>query len=825
MEFKYLYEKLLNEKKQIRQYLSDESFARLVKRLDNPEKWLEALAVCEAAIDAGLVNDNMLNLRREMFANARELHVSAKYDAHNYTCWFSKLVVFNKKLIDADIAEAWVELGSLYLNARYPLRDVKKAERYMLQGVRCNDPLALAYYGYLLYFGINNIPINKEKGKRLMLKSQKLGYSKATAYLLTALFDEGLEPQLYKEKIDKYTIEAKPADQLWHLLGNYYKDIEQNIDLANAAYERGIEVANDPYCTYQKAVLILTEKIEGDFDEALEMLQDAADWNITHAMTFLGQFYWFNEQYLDIEAAIYWNKKAIECYDTFALFNLAVIYLYNDEHRNVDQGMEYLDQAIEHNDPRAMNEKAHLLLEENKTWKNLRQAKILLEKACATGDEYAPFRLGLGYQNAEFVKKNDYHKAYEYFSLAAERNNLHAIELLGRYCRMGLAREPDPEKTIEYFNRAVAMDSNYARVELAMCYEDGFGVEQDCDKAFELLKTASDNKYPYADVKLGHYYMNGLVGEPDTDKAFEHFSRAADSGDADAMYCLGRIYKYAVGKPENPELALHYFTKAVENESDNAGVELALAYEYEYGGLQFDANKILEYITPPANNGHPYALYKLGYYYCYKVIGDDVEKGLDYFRQAFDKGSMQAALALGDYFLYGENANYDEAFKYYQCAGEQDFITEGLGFCFLFGLGVERNETEAFKYLSIAADRDNVSAKHRLGLCYKYGTGTEINRAEAFRYIREAAEAGYIESAYEAGMFLLNGEGVPANPAEGVKWLRSAADQNYDPAQYELGNCYLMGLGVEEDDAQAMFWYKQASENGNEDAKKITKMQ
>ena len=825
MDFKYLYEQLLNEKKQNLKYLSDAAFAQLLKGLDQPEKWFEAMAVCEVAIDACLVNDNMLNLRREMFVNGRELHSGARLDNVNYAYWFDQLVAFNRKLIDADITEGWVELGSLYLNARYPIRDVKKAERYMIQGVRRNDPLALAYYGYHLYLGINNIPVDKDKGKRLMLKSQKLGYARATAYLLTSKFDEGVDPQTYKEEIHNYSAAAKPTDQLWHLLGNFYKDIEQDLSLAVEAYEKGIEVSNDPYCKYQKAVLILTKKIDGDFDEALEMVKDATEWNIVHAMSFLGQFYCYNEKYLDVETAIYWYNKAIEYGDTFAIFNLAVVYLHNSEYLDVEKGLQYLDKAIKYNDARAMNEKAHFLLEENKTWRNIKQARVLFENACAAGDEYAPFRLGLGYQNAEFVKKHDYIKAYHYYVIAAKRNNIHAFELLGRYCRMGLIGEPNPEKTIEYFEHAMKMNSNYARVELAMCYEDGFGVEQNCNKAFELLKTAADNNYPYADTKLGYYYMNGIVGEPDMDKAFEHFSRAADKGEPDAMYNLGRIYKYAIGRPENPERALHFFAQAVENGNDNAGIELALAYEYEYGGLLFDADKILEYITPPAKNRHPYALYKLGCYYCYNVIEDDVEKGLDYFRQAFDRGSMHAAIALGDYFLYGENADYDEAFKYYKCASEQDYITEALGFCFLAGLGVEKNETEAFKYLSIAADRDNVAAKHRLGMCYKYGVGTSTNFAEAFRWFRAAAEDGFVEAAYEVGMFLLNGEGVPENHSEGVQWLRSAAEQNYDPAQYELGNCYLMGQGVEEDEVQAMFWYKQASENGNEDAKKITKIQ
>ena len=522
MKLKSLYESLLNEKKQTQNPLSNEVFDRLVKELDQPGKWFEAMAVCEAALDVGLVNDNVQKLRREMFVNGKELHSGATLNETDYIDWFAQVVDFNKKLIDAGIDEAWVELGSIYLNARYPFRDIKKAEQYMLEGVKLNDPLALAYYGYHHYFGIGNISVNKEEGKKMMLKAQELGFAKAIAYLLTTKFDTDTDLPTYEKEILQYSASVKPADQLWHLLGNVYRDKEQNLSKALEAYEKGIELADDPYCKYQKAVLILTEKTEGDFDEALAMMKDASEWNIIYAMSFLGQFYCFNEQYLNIEKAIEWYKKAISYCDVSAMVNLALVYLYNEDYQDIDKGLKYLDRAIEQNELRAMNEKGHFLLE-NSERNEINQAKILLEKACEMGDEYAPFRLGVGYQNAEFQETYEYKKAYEYYILAAERNNLHAIELLGRYCRMGLTGEANPEKTIEYFQRAIDMDSNYARVELAICYEDGFGVEQDSHKAFELLKKAADNDYPYAHSKLGGYYMNGVATEKNLDLAFEHF--------------------------------------------------------------------------------------------------------------------------------------------------------------------------------------------------------------------------------------------------------------------------------------------------------------
>ncbi|MDR0726342.1 MAG: hypothetical protein LBF59_10110 [Prevotellaceae bacterium] len=822
MTFKELYQKLLTEKKQNLAALPEESLS-LINHLTAPDKWFEAMAVCEAVVDAGKLDENILNLREAMFFQGKELHSGAKLNDEDYAEWFVQLVNFNKKLADAGIAESWVELGSLYFYARFPHRDSSKLEEYMLKGVELDAPLALSLYGYHLYRGIGVAKSDKEKGMELMLRAKEKNFERVGLYLFLAEYDSDIAPDVYIQKVESYNATAKTDNQLWFLLGDAYYEKCNDVNKAIEAYDKGIEINDDPYCKYKKAVSILNGEIDGDKDEALLMIEYAYEWNMPYAADFLGQFYYHNENRRNVEKAIEWYKNAIAYYNSHSMVNLAFIYLYNDEYKNIAEGVKYLDMAIENDNVRAMDEKAYFLLETGEENRNIPLAKELLEKAYNAGDGYAAYRLGSGYQNAKFSEQPDYETAFKYYLVGAERNHLFAIELLGRYYRSGIVGEPNPEKAIEYYRIAVERGSNYARVELSICYEDGFGVEQDDNKAFELLKLAAEDDYIYAHVKLGYYYMNGVVGEPDTEKAFEHFSKAAENGSPVAMYQLGHMYKYAVGRPENPELALKYFEQAAEEGDVDANIEMGISYEHEYGGLEFDGEKAIKYMTRAAEREHPYALYKLGTYYYYGIVESNIEKGLECLNSAYEKGSPYAATVLGNHFLYGTdtNSDYSNAFQYYQYAAEKDYITEGIGMCYLYGIGVERNESEAFKYFSIAADRGYVAAEYRLGICYKYELGTTKNLSEAYKWLSQAAEEDNRGAKYELAMMLLDGEGVAMDLEKGVEWLRKAAEDEQDDAQFELGNCYLVGRGVNEDEVQAMYWYQKAAENGNSKAQKL----
>ena len=804
----------------------------LIEKDDYTDKndWLDALAICDAALQNNQVDDDIKELYDQIYGMNWNKYVSMDYDDTDYDYWFNLNDDINERFIKAGVKQAYCEQADLYGNARRGYRDLKKKVEFLKKGVEQEDPASLGDYGYALYHGYPEYgAADKEKGLAYVKRAKELGYKVSDVLLLYIDFYNNPEnpenEQKIKDFIDKTEdIKRKP----YHLLADFYLRIN-DFDKAVQAMKDGID-AGGHYSEYLLGLYMLNGRIENaDKVEGIRLCSRAYDYNVIYAASFLGNYYLYaNDENSSIDKAIEWHEKAaLYCYAD-STFELACLYLYNENYKDVAKGLKYLEQSIEDGGHRALSEKAYLILETDILPNDPAQAKALLEKAMDMGNEYAPYRLGLGYQNAEFGGEPDYKKALELFELGAERNHLYSIELAGNYYRVGVGGEDEEsnKKAVDYLSRARDMNSNYGRVELAFCYESGIGVEKDYQKAFDLFKEAADNNYPYANSKMAVYYEDGIIGKEDLEEAFKQYSIAAEAGIPDAVYNKGRYYKYAVGMPENPAEAMKLFEQAAEAGSAPGLVEMALAYEQEYGGTEFDAQKAMDYMTRAAEMNYAYAQYKVASYHYYGLIETDVEKAVDWYTRAYNQGYPFAAVMLGDIYLYNikgtEEPEYEKAIEYYKYAESQGVVTEGLGVCYDYGLGVEENETEAFKYYTLGANDGYTAAKYRLGLAYKYGRGTTVNMEEAYRWLSDAANDGNFNSQYETAMMLLNGDGVAQDEAQGVQMLMKVAEEDHDSAQFELGNCYLSGRGVEEDEVQAMYWYQKAADNGNEQAQKIT---
>ena len=821
MNFTNNYRQLLSET--LKRTDSEEKINEMLDKEPDLNKWLEALALCEASVDMGLNIEKTGELYKNLFRHKTYAKFGAALADDDYKEWFDLCNGLHKKMIDAGITRVWSDLSGMYADARFPYRDLAKATEYLEKGIAAGDPECLAMYGSLQFHGSNKfIDRNEEKGLEALNQALSKGYRRAELLIMYAKLEETDkdEADALPARVEQYGLETgdnKNTD----FIADIYAYKKDDFVTAGKILEEGVR-NNDQYAKHRLGLFILRDQVEGSKEKALKLLEEAGDEGVGYSYFYSGQYYNFDNEAKDVEKCIEYYKKAIKYYDSSSMYNLALVYAY--EYKDVEKCFEYLDMAIAEGMIAAKSEKAYFLLDSDLVERDAVQAKRLLEEATDEGNVYAPYRLARGYQNAEFGEEQNYQKAFELYNLASDRGYLYATEMVGRYYRAGAVGEPDPENAVKYYNMAIEKNSDYARVEMAICYEDGFGVEKDFGKAEELLQQAADNGYAFANVKLGYYYMNEVNGVTDLDKSFDYFSKAAESNNPDALYNLGRFYKYAIGRPENPEAAMQYFGRAAELGDFDAHVEMALAYENEYGGTEFDADKALEYMAKAAEKNIPYAQYKMGYYLYYGIKEKDKEKGLEWLKKAYENGSPSAALTIGDHYLYSrdDGVDYNDAFQYYKFAEENGYVSEGIGLCYSFGIGVEKNHNEAFKFFGIAADRGYTTAKYRLGMCYKRGKGTAKNPTEAFNWLSQAAEDGNKNAAYEVGMMLLEGSGTAMNIEKGVEMLQQAAEKNQDDAQFELGNCYLTGKGVDEDEVRAMYWYQKAAENGNEQALKIT---
>lgn len=813
--------------KQLNNQPIEEEVIELLKEKNfyNKDNWLKGLILCELALDSNSVNEEIKKLYLSLYDDNSNQRFSTSLSDIDYRFWFEKVEEVNDKFLKQQFLRAYHKRGYIIHTARRPYRSIEKAKEYILQGIKLGDPACMATHGYNLYFAMRGEKEDKEQGLHLLHKSKELGYTNADNLLLNVTFYTEQDNAKILSDIEEFNNSREvESERAYHLLGEFYLYKEENLEKAKEILEEGIK-NNCAISKYLLGINIINERIKGyQTSEGIEFLEKAYEDGVIYAANWLARYYNYSpDENKSIQKSIHWHEKANLYYFDDSTFQLALIYLYEDSVKDFEKGNFYLDLAIKEGNASAMSEKAYQLL--NQEVPNIEEARNLLDKSIELGDSFAPYILGQMYENG--VLEPDYYEAFKWYQLAAERNSIYGIELVGHYYRVGVTKteEADPAKAIEYFNKAIEMGSNYAKMELAICYEEGIGVEKDIQKAYELYNSAAENGYSHAYNKIGYYEEDGLLGEKNYTKAFQAYQKSAESGNLEGIYNLGRAYKYGIGVPENPEFALDNFKKAAEHNYGDACIELALSYEGEYGGLEFDAEKIMDYMLKAAEQGYSFAQYKMGYYYYYGLVEKNFEKALEWLNKSYERGYPYAALLLGDYYLYNdaglENPQDDKAFEYYKNAEEKGLVSEGLGVCYEYGVGTEENLKEAFKYYTLGAEAGFTSAKYRLGISYKFGIGTDENQVEAFTWLSKAAEEGNLYAEFYTAMMLLDGEGTNQDLEQGIIRLTKTAESEYAEAQFELGNCYLMGKGVAEDETKAMMWYQKASDNGHEKASKI----
>jgi TPR repeat protein len=800
------------------------------KEYSDPHQWYRAHAVCTLLEQTDKNNEILEKLYDQLNEDSNCLHSSMNLTDQDYADWFKDVKALNDLFISRGYAPAYAYQYELFINSRYGYRDEDRAANCLREGIALGDDLCKCYVGYAKYYGTQGFEENKAEAEELI--KEAVGGRRdniAQLFLLNIEFRSCESAEEGKVVLEKYDDLINNKKRGLYILADYYLREDDNA-MAEAVLKDGI-AHTSAYCKYLLGLMACNGRFEGlgyTEEQGRELLAEAFDYGITHAAFILGYSYFYpRTEGLEAnkELGIETFNKAISYYSSEASLELAIVYLYNPEYKDLAKGMSLLDLGVEFGYDKAMSEKGFVLLDFDEVERNVVEAKSLLERAMALGNDYAPYRLGLGYQNAEFEEESDYEQALYMFELAAERNNLSGIELAGRYQRFGYAGEPNLDKAIGYYQKGIEYyNSNYCKVEMAMLLERGEGIEQDVNAAARLYEEALEEGYTYAAIRLGFMYEEGILGEPDYEKARELMELAASQDMAEGVYHLARFYRYGTGGEQNQQKAFELFTKALDLGFVDANVDIALFYEEGIDGEEPDYEKAFEYMMQGAEAGFNYAQYKVGVYYSYGYLAEtDVEQGREWFEKSVEAGSPLGMLSLGDYYLYGygEEKEYDKAFEYYTAAEERNYISEGLGICYQFGLGVETDETKAFHYYKLAADRQYDSAIFRLGLCYFYGNGTDRDLVEAFFYLKQVADRGNMDAASYVGLMLVKGDGAEKDAEYGVSYLIQAAEAGFDMAQYELANCYLKGEGVPQSDESAMQWYQQAAENGNEDAQKI----
>lgn len=482
-----------------------------------------------------------------------------------------------------------------------------------------------------------------------------------------------------------------------------------------------------------------------------------------------------------------------------------------------------------------------------------------LEQWASTGNTEAAYKLGLLY-----AEKQDYQKAIEWMTTAAEGGHLRGQYNLGLMYQEGLGTKQDFKKAVEWYTAAAMQGLREAQISLGWMIQAGLGVEKDEADARRWYLWAGENPLDWSPYARGIFYARGSDQAPDmkqayiqlelaeaygfdtavlrqqvrrnlTEDEFEEaqliaqgqlktkdpvlfYTRAAQTGDSDAMYELGVLYEKGWWVRKDYNAAFHWFARLAEQGERRGQYKLGLFYELGYGRDKDDKLAVRWYLKS-ADQGYPHARKKLA-----ELQSRQQESAADH-SERLDRGleiSVQGNRA--EISLAPMPKEIVEECLRAAEAGDREAQYK-LGFMYSFGRGVDLNGKEAVRWYTKAADQGKVEALLRIGDMYRDGFGVQVDYGEAFQWYQKGAELGNRDCQfYIAGMYF-RGRGVEQDYEKAFAWYLKAAEQGSAGAQMKLAEMCFYEEGTKGDLVESWKWLLLAENGqpGNSEIRNILK--
>ncbi len=186
---------------------------------------------------------------------------------------------------------------------------------------------------------------------------------------------------------------------------------------------------------------------------------------------------------------------------------------------------------------------------------------LLIDKA-NKGDPNAQYDLGWHYCDGNGVGQ-DYKKAIEWYTKAAEQENVDAQFELGRMYLYGCGVPKDYKEAAKWFTKAGEQGDADAQLKLGLMYEDSiFHMPQDYNEAVKWYRKSAEQGNVNAQCALGMMYREGQGVSQDYQEAVKWYRKSAEQGYAGAQNGLGRMYENGKGVPEDYVQAYKWYILA-----------------------------------------------------------------------------------------------------------------------------------------------------------------------------------------------------------------------------------------------------------------------
>ena len=145
------------------------------------------------------------------------------------------------------------------------------------------------------------------------------------------------------------------------------------------------------------------------------------------------------------------------------------------------------------------------------------------------------------YVSKEWTSKINFEKILPKVQKLADDNSAKAQYMLGDLYYDGEFVKQDYEKAFHYFSLSANQGDSEAQYMLGELYYVGEFVKQDYERAFHYFSLSANQKNSDAQYMLGNLYYDGEFVKQDYEKAFHYFSLSANQGDSCAKKMLKKI--------------------------------------------------------------------------------------------------------------------------------------------------------------------------------------------------------------------------------------------------------------------------------------------
>lgn len=175
------------------------------------------------------------------------------------------------------------------------------------------------------------------------------------------------------------------------------------------------------------------------------------------------------------------------------------------------------------------------------------------------------------------VEDQDYEKAHQLFSLAANTGNTHAYELLADLYAKGQGTKKDYVESVKWHRKAANNGKYASHYALGNFYLTGTGVKKDEKQAFKWFEKAARGSEKNAYLVLGLMYYKGTGVEKNLKKSYRWFKKSARAKNPKGQYYTGIAYLRGEGVTRDIDKGIHWLEQSKKNGSPKAGKILAIA--------------------------------------------------------------------------------------------------------------------------------------------------------------------------------------------------------------------------------------------------------